>query len=219
MQQFFAFGSSTVYWVWSVEWSYIDMLKQYLHEKSFSEWWFWEWYEVFNFWFAWATTEKVAELYPMTLKHFWRDCHKTCIINVWWNNMKAEDSPDGFVSTPVQFEEVLKNFLQQLQNDFEDILFVWWSYVDESKTTPKKSPLRPSSPWSRFRNERNAIFNTIQKDVSESLGITFIWIDLSPEERVKKYGYTDWLHNNTGWHRYYFEKILKSLISKWIIKE
>lgn len=217
MQQFFAFWSSTIYGVWSTEWWYVDMLKQYLNSQMFNNEWTGEKYELFNFWFSWATISDVKSIYTWVLKQYYREWHKTCILNVWANNMRAIDAPTNYVSTPEAFENEFRDFIKVIRNDFDEVIFVRFWYVVESLTQPKKSPLRPNSVWSFWYNERCEQFTQIQKSICLENDVIFIDTDKTPEQRNNDFNYLDWLHINAAWNKYFFEKILWVLKDRWIL--
>lgn len=205
MKQVFIFGSSLVYWVWSTFGGWAWLMKSKFHDMMFASWGVWEEFEVFNFGKSWATMDFVKDHYKYMLNHYKRDGHTIALINVWWNNMKAENTPDNYVSSPEEFEKELQELLKEIKKDFDEVLFVGSWCIDESKTNPKPNPLT----WgcSYFTNERKDLFDKIIQDICEELHIEYIGIDMSKEDWIKDCLYKDGLHANDNGYTYVFHKI------------
>lgn len=207
MKQIFCFGSSSIYGVGSSVWSWSDMVKWYAHQLMYWEDGIGEKIETFNFGKSWATIDFVQTIYSQYLLNYWRgNAQKLALINVWWNNSKAEWSPLNYVSTPEKYQQELETLLVSMKKDFDKLVFVGSGYVDESKTMPKISPFNGKDSY--FSNKRRDVFDEITRTTCWELSIPYIEVQVSVNEWIEQYLYQDGLHPNDKWYEYIFKLMM-----------
>lgn len=209
MIQFFVFGSSSAYGAGGENGGWADLLKQRLHRKMYGGDAIGEKYEFYNFGKSGATIDFVQNTFRKQLKDYRRDGKIIALVSIGGNNSKAENEPDNFVSTPDEYRQEMTILLNELKQEFYQVLFLGSGYVDESKTNPKSNPLTGGKSY--FTNERREQFDNILKDVCKEEKIDYIEVDVKQEDWLKNYIYIDGLHPNKAGHELLAEKMWQFL--------
>ena len=208
MSQIFVFGASIAYGVGAEKSGWADLLKQSLHAKMYGDDGVGEEYELYNFSQPGAQVEFVIATYVDQLRFYRRSGKVIALVETGGNNTKAIDNPTNYVSSLEEYEQLMRHLLTKLQKDVDELIVLpSLPPVDESKTNPDSNPL--TGEHSYFTNDRIIMFNHTLMKLCDELGITYIDIDISPEEWVKNCQYKDGLHPNQAGHQYIFEKVSK----------
>lgn len=207
MIQIFILGSSSVYGVGAHTAGWADLVKQYFHQKMYGPGGVGEKYEVFNFGKAGEQVGFLMQNFPKLLEMYGRDGQKVIIYMGGRNNARAVDSPDNFVSTPEEYREEVSTFVAFMKEHGDKVIFIPPGVaVDESKTSPKPSPFGDGRK-SYFTNARSKIFGDVAREVCTEQGITYVDVDITEDEWIKKYLYEDGLHANQAGHQLIFEAV------------
>lgn len=205
MMQIYIFGASGAYGVGAERAGWADLLKQSLHHKMYGSDGVGEKYEVYNFAQSGADVAFVMVTARELLKYYRRSGKIIVVIAVGGNNSKAEDTPDNFVSSIEEYEQIMSQLLERMKEDVDEIIIVGNTTVDETKTNPKDNPLTGGQSY--FTNDRRLLFNQALMKLSHKYGARYVDMNISPAEWQKKYLYTDGLHPNQAGHQYIFEKV------------
>lgn len=206
MVQVFIFGASVAHGVGAKNSGWADLLKQHLNGKMYSASGVGEKYQLHNFALSGAQAEFVIATSGDQLK-FYRQGGKTiAIVCVGGNNVKAENDPKNYVSSVEEYAQLMEQLLGKLRQKVDSLLVLpALVAVDESRTNPKHNPITGDKSY--FSNDRIIMFNYALMKLCDRLGAQYVDINVSPEEWVKRYLYTDGLHPNQGGHQYIFEKV------------
>ncbi len=204
MSQIFIFGASGAYGVGAEQAGWADLLKQYLHHKMYGPDGVGEKHELFNFAYPGVGADFVIASSPQQLKFYRRSGKIIAVIGVGGNNSKAENTPDNFVSTVEEYEQLMAQLIERLKNDVDEVVVVGNAAVDETKTNPKSNPLTGGQSY--FTNDRRAMFERKLAEVCQKEGVHFVSIDIAPDEWVSSYLYRDGLHPNQKGHEYIAHK-------------
>lgn len=209
MTQLFIFGASITYGVGAEESGWADLIKRKLHDKMYRKHGIGEKYEVYNFAKPEATIEFVLKTFDEQKEHYQKSGKKIVILSVGMNNSKAEGSPENYISDVTEYKQKVEELLKKVIMQVDHVLFVGFTPVDESKTTPMREG------GSYFWNDRIQEFNNACKETCEEQGVTFVDIPTDPEVWKKEYLYEDGLHPNQQGHQLMFKEVslhLKKLL-------
>lgn len=205
MNQLFIFGASAAYGVGAGRAGWGDLLKQRLHEKMYSENGVGEKYEAYNFAQPGADVAFVMVTARELLKFYRRSGKIIAVISVGGNNSKAEDRPDNFVSSVEEYEQLMSRLIERMKEDVDEIIIVGSGTVDESKTNPKHNPLTGGESY--FTNDRRILFSHALMKLCNKYDVTFVDVDVAPDEWKVNYLYADGLHPNQRGHEYIAQKV------------
>ncbi len=209
MTQIFIIGSSSVYGVGAEFAGWADLIKQKLHQKMYGVGGVGEKYEVFNFGFSGATIDFFKEAFPFLLKKYGRNGKIVTIFATGGNNAKAKGSSDNYVSTLDKFSKDIVDFLNLINKLSDEVIVVGNGSYDESKVFPRISPFDGSKSY--FSNERNQKFQTKAKEITQSMNLEFVDLEVPTETWIKKYLYEDGLHPNQAGYNLIADKVWQKL--------
>ena len=148
----------------------------------------------------------MLKTFPQQLSQYGRGGTIISVVAVGGNNSKAEERPDNYVSTIDEYRKEMSELLDLLKARSSAVIFVGSGFVDETKITPKLSPL--SGKKSYFTNSRREEFAECVKMLCKERKIPFIDVGVSEKEWKRKYLYTDGLHSNARGHELINRKVL-----------
>ncbi len=211
MAQIFILGSSNVYGVGGEYGGWADLVKQEIHTRMYGKNGIGEKIEVYNFGFSGATVDFVIRTFPQQIKEYGRSRNIIAVVSVGGNNSKAQGTLDNYFSTPDHYQKDVLRMFELLKKSCNHVLVVNGSgFYDELKTMPFVSP--KSGKRIYFSNNRKKLFDDVLIPLCREYGFPYIDVEISKNEWIKKYSYTDGLHPNSKGHEHIYKCIMKELI-------
>ncbi|MDR1696837.1 MAG: GDSL-type esterase/lipase family protein [Rickettsiales bacterium] len=204
-RQIFVLGASSAYGVGAPS-GWADLLKQHIwslrsRPDSSGD-------ELYNLAKSGEQVGFVHKNYKTFIKIFGRDnAPKMAIIGCGANDAKKSIRlSDGRVTnanTPARFRKTYKKLLDSVSPEFDKIIVLGFTWVDESKTAYKPSTFAPGFA-SSFINDRVRLFSeTLRELCAEYKNITFI---NAPDFDVSCVA-ADGLHPNERGHKLIFDSV------------
>ncbi len=206
MTQIFIFGASTAYGSGAELAGWGDLLKQSMLTKMYGKDGPGEKCEVYNFAQHGATIEFVLVAAPEQLKYYRKSGKVVAVVQVGGNNIKAKGTPDGFVVSLEEYENLMSQLIERLRVGVDELVMLdALMPVDESKTNPEID--KTTGRKSYFTNDRIFLFNHALGKLCRKYKVHHIDLTTDPKEWVKDRVSADGLHPNQAGHRYIFDKV------------
>lgn len=198
MGQVFVFGSSSSHGVGGSQGGWVDLLKTKLHGVMYGQNGIGERHQVYNFAKPGAKIEFVKRTFPIQLNDYRISGPVMAIVAVGGNNVKAEGTPNNYVSTVEQYVTDMTELLAAIRPQVDAVLVLGFKPYDEVKTMPKISPLNGKASY--FSNSRTEIFHKSLCKVCTKEGFDLIGVE-DTEEWIKTCLCDDGLHPNDTGHQ------------------
>lgn len=210
--QILVFGDSITYGAWDKEGGWAQRLKKFLDKKTLSgpETYF----LVYNLGVAGDTTKDLLKRFEFeTRQRFWEDGETIIIFAIGLNDSQFIHSQNSLQTPPERFKENIQELANLAQKFTQKIIFIGFTPVDESKTTPL--------PWNidkSYKNENIQNYNEIIKLFCRENSLLFIeifehWIKMGYKSLLE-----DGLHPNSAGHQRIFETIKDFLVENKVLK-
>ncbi|HSW92029.1 MAG TPA: GDSL-type esterase/lipase family protein [Candidatus Saccharimonadales bacterium] len=211
MAQIICMGASTVYGVGGPNGGWADMLKLSLHKQMYGKTHAEEAHEVFIFAKSGVTVDFIAAGCEQRIEDYKRDGRRMVVIlSIGLNNAKAVGTPEGFVSSPEEYDTQVRQLLKRLVSRVDAVVCVGFTPVDESKTTQKINPFTGKPSF--FFNDRILLFNGVFRRVAEETDGMVRFVDLfdatAQLDWTNGHLSSDGLHPNDKGHRWICDQVL-----------
>jgi lysophospholipase L1-like esterase len=217
--QIVCIGASSLYGVGGTKGSWADLYKQDLHLRQYKENGEGQVHEIYNLGIPGATIENFLKRIEIDLVSTRKPGRKLItVIQIGGNNTMAIDEPDNYITSPEEFRELSKKFLQKVKGHSDEVLWVGLNLMDQNKVMPIEKDLEKNRKV-YFPNERKVIFDKIAQNVCKELGIKHVSL-IDKQQKInwiEKYQYEDGIHPNDVGYKWMYE-IIKPEIDKLLAK-
>lgn len=206
MKQIFIFGASIVYGVGAESLGWADLIKQKLHSHMYRSGGVGERFEVYNLAKPGAEIEFVLKHLLPLHQIYQQSSENLAIFSIGLNNTKAVNTPTNYVSSLQTYQMQMDKLLRLSQDQFNHLICVGYTPIDETKTNPKFNPI--SGNISYFNNQRIGKFDQIFNQLCYKFKIPFV--DFSQLDRthwVNNCLYQDGVHPNQTGHQLIFDRV------------
>lgn len=206
MAQIICIGDSMSYGVGSTIGGWPDLLKHELHRRMYIDGGEGHAHEVYNLAIPRQTVEEVAKHIATEVAARTHPPEPTIIVlSLGTNDSKAKDNPNGFISTPEDYQRRLTELLQSFAQQTENIIAYGLTPVDEKRTSPHSGAY--------FSNQRIKLFENYFKLAADSARATFVPLfdDALMSKWTEQCLYNDGLHPNSIGQQWLYEKIAPSI--------
>jgi lysophospholipase L1-like esterase len=211
MARILVFGDSIAYGNEDKNGGWVERLKNFFIEKSFSDPNFY--YSVYNLGVSGDTTEELLKRFEFETKHrLWLKDEIIIIFDIGINDSQFINKEKRLKVPPQKFEENLQNLIITARKFSSKIIFVGLNPVDDLKVDPL-----PWFPEVSYKNEYSKKFNEIIKLVCEKNNVYFINILNEFFDMDYKRLLEDGAHPNSKGHEKIFETVKDFLIRKKIV--
>ena len=214
MTRVIVFGASITAGAWDKEGGWAQRLKNFLNERTISNISDMDsWYFTYNLAVSGDTTEDLLERFEVETKQRLRGDEETIFIfGIGINDSQFVHSQNDLRTPPEKFRENIQKLIDLAQKFASKIIFVGFTPVDESKTTP--------IPWNTefsYKNENVKKYDGIVKSVCKENNVYFVEIFNQVTKLNHKKLLEDGLHPNSEGHQRIFEIVKEFLIKNTII--
>lgn len=205
MKKILIFGASSVHGVGGEHGGWADRIKTGLHTTMYGLGGRGELCEVYELGIPGNTMPQILDRFLAEAMPRIRGCNPDDVVILFSagvNDSKAVDAADNHVSTPDDFAASVHAFVHLAKEYSDHIIGVGLWPVDESKTLPKESAIRPGSV-SYFSNDRLRTFSEAFAATCEKEGIGFVSLfDQVPDDWRATHLFADGLHPNDRGHEW-----------------
>ena len=214
MTRVIVFGASITAGAWDTEGGWAQRLKNFLNERTISNISDMDsWYFTYNLAVSGDTTEDLLERFEVETKQRLRGDEETIFIfGIGINDSQFVHSQNDLRTPPEKFRENIQKLIDLAQKFASKIIFVGFTPVDESKTTP--------IPWNTefsYKNENVKKYDEIVKSACKENNVYFVEIFNQVMKLDYKKLLEDGLHPNSEGHQRIFEIVKEFLIKNTII--
>ncbi len=168
MARILVFGDSIAYGKEDKKGGWVERLKNFFIEKSFSDPNFY--YSVYNLGVSGDTTEELLKRFELETKHrLWENDEIIIIFDIGLNDSEFINKGKRLKVTPQKFEENLKELIDIARKFSSKIIFVGLTPVDDLKVDPL-----PWFPEVSYKNEYVKNFDEIIKLICKKNNVYFI---------------------------------------------
>jgi len=211
MARILVFGDSIAYGNEDKKGGWVERLKIFFIEKSFSDSNFY--YSVYNLGISGDTTKELLERFEFeTKQRLWENDEIIIIFDIGINDSQFINKEKRLKVSPQKFEENLQELIVIARKFSSKIIFVGLAPVDDLKVDPL-----PWFPEVSYKNEYVKNFNKIIKLVCDKNNVYFIdilkdFLDIDYKRLLE-----DGAHPNSEGHKKIFETVKDFLIKNKIV--
>ncbi|MBN1376847.1 hypothetical protein JW949_00780 [Candidatus Woesearchaeota archaeon] len=211
MTRILVFGDSIAYGAWDEEGGWVERLKKFIHKRNMNKDND-EYDEVFNFSVGGEDTGDVLNRFEEETSTIINEDEECIIIfAIGTNDSHFYHNENRLQVKPEQFKKNIKKLISLAKNFSSKIIFINYTFVDESMTTLYND-------LNSYKNEYIQEYNNNLKEICAKNNVHFIDIyKIFVKKDYKKLLY-DGLHPNSEGHKLIYETVKDFLIKNKLLK-